>query len=287
MTERPRDAPRGGVRIGIEASRTAASILDTSYLRALVDLVEREGGESLWIGEVPPTARREPADHGRPATHASAIEWLCAAAVCSTTLTLGTAILPLCDHDPVVLARRLATLDRLAQGRVIVGVGLGRAAARAAGHGTGRVGQGGRVTEVIEVMKTLWSAEGPASFDGRFFTFHGVDPAPRPWRTGGPPVLVGGHSAAAARRAGRLGLGLIPDSHEAAHLERMLAIARTEAVHGGWDPDAITLTVCCPDGADLAALAGAGATRLVIRGPSDGNLDETRRCLADALEAVR
>src|SRR6185295_5644015 len=106
----------------------------------------------------------------------------------STSLRLGTAVLVLPVQHPIVLAKRIATLDRLSNGRVIVGVGMGSNVREAESLDADMSVRAGRYTESIEVMRTIWTAGNRASFDGRFFSFHDVDPSPRPAQPLGPPI---------------------------------------------------------------------------------------------------
>jgi alkanesulfonate monooxygenase SsuD/methylene tetrahydromethanopterin reductase-like flavin-dependent oxidoreductase (luciferase family) len=132
-------------------------------------------------------------------------------------------------------------------------------------------------------MRTIWTATGRASFDGRFFSFHNVDPAPRPAQPLGPAITIGGDSLAAARRAGRLGHGLIPLGCEAERIQQLIDIARTEAVHGGWDTQSIELTVQFDaDPARLRRLLDIGASRVILNSPASGDLGELRDAVRSA-----
>jgi alkanesulfonate monooxygenase SsuD/methylene tetrahydromethanopterin reductase-like flavin-dependent oxidoreductase (luciferase family) len=187
-------------------------------------------------------------------------------------------------QHPAVLAKRIATVDRLSNGRLIVGVGIGDSASEADALAVDRTHRAALTTESIEVMRTIWTADRGASFDGRLFTLHDIDAAPRPAQPLGPRITIGGHSVAAARRAGRLGYGLIPLGVAPDAIETLLAEARKEAEHGGWDTESIELTVSFDrDPATLHRLADIGAHRFVLDAPPSGDLDELR----DAIRAAR
>ncbi len=158
-------------------------------------------------------------------------------------ITIGTSVLVVPYRHPVVLAQELASLDRLSEGRIVLGVGSGWMDEEFAAVGVPKRERGARTDESIDLMQRLWEATGPISFDGRFWRLDEVVLASRPHRPGGPPVMVGGNSEPALRRAGRLGDGWlgfevfvdqVPDKRET------LARAAKEA---GRDPTAITLSV--------------------------------------------
>jgi len=158
-------------------------------------------------------------------------------------ITIGTSVLVVPYRHPVVLAQELASLDRLSEGRIVLGVGSGWMDQEFAAVGVPKRERGARTDESIDLMQRLWEATGPISFDGRFWQLDEVVLASRPHRPGGPPVMVGGNSEPALRRAGRLGDGWlgfevfvdqVPDKRET------LARAAKEA---GRDPTAITLSV--------------------------------------------
>ena len=126
--------------------------------------------------------------------------WLSFAAAATSTIKLGTAILILPQHNPVIVAKQVATLDHLSGGRALLGVGVGWLREEFEALGVPFEDRGARMDEYIAVMRELWTAERP-SFDGAFVRFDGAQCRPRPVN-GTVPIIVGGHSKAAARRAG-------------------------------------------------------------------------------------
>ena len=127
----------------------------------------------------------------------------------TSRLRLGTCVYLLALRGPAVAAKMTATLDVLSGGRFIFGVGVGGEIPREWELcGVPRGERGARVTEAIDVVRTLWR-DSPASFDGRFTRFKDVSIEPRPVQQPGPPIWVGGRSEAALRRAGRQGDGWI------------------------------------------------------------------------------
>src|SRR5687768_14715920 len=258
--------------LGVMIAHRSSDQLDGEYVRRLASLLDEERCESVWVGEHPALGY----DAGGRC-FASPIEWLTMVAAHSTSLKLGTAVLVLPFHHPVVLAKRIATLDRLSNGRVIVGVGLGSRLREAEVLDVDIATRAGMATESIEVMRAIWTAGRRAAFDGRFFSFHDVDPEPRPAQPLGPPITIGGDSLGTARRAGRLGHGLIPLGCAPERIQRLIDVARIEAVHGGWDTSSIELTVQFDtDPSTLRRLLDTGASRVVLNAPASGDLGDLR-----------
>ena len=122
-------------------------------------------------------------------------------------MKFGTSTLVLSTRNPVILAKELATLDFISQGRFFPAVGLGSDDAKDfAAVGVSKKERAQRSDESIVLMRRLWTEE-HVSFNGKFFSIEDVTITPRPWQKGGPPIWIGGRSQAALRRTGRLGDG--------------------------------------------------------------------------------
>lgn len=204
-------------------------------------------------------------------------------------IVLGTGILVLPLHHPVLLAKRLATLDVLSGGRVRLGVGVGWMREEIESVGVEFETRGRRMDESIRALRTLWTDE-VASFEGEFFRFGPIVTRPQPVRPGGVPIHVGGHSAAAARRAGRLGDGFFPLGLDGPGLQDRLAQMRTAARAADRDPAAIELTVGgllqATDQAAIDAAASAGAARMVLSTTTADLSELTRQMHAFAQQHV-
>jgi probable F420-dependent oxidoreductase len=165
----------------------------------LVRRVEALGFESVWCG-----------DHisfNLPLYESLTL--LASYASITERIKLGSAVYLLALRPPAVAAKVTATLDALSGGRLIFGVGVGGENPREfAAVGVPHRERGARVSEAIEVVRTLWR-DTPASFKGRFTEFAGVSIDPKPVQPGGPPIWIGGRSDAALARAGRQGDGWI------------------------------------------------------------------------------
>lgn len=136
----------------------------------------------------------------------SADPWVVLAAVAQATtrLRLGTAVTPLARRRPAVLAATVASLDRLSDGRVVLGAGLGGVPAEftAFGEPGDERGRAGRLDEALEVVTALWSGR-PVTHDGPHYRVEGVTLAPLPVQRPRVPVWIGGMGAPARRRAAR------------------------------------------------------------------------------------
>ena len=179
--------------------------------RATVAILERVGFDSAWTG-----------DHLAYANPIlDPLLQLAQVAAFSTRLTVGPAVYLLPLRHPGPVAKQVATLDHLSNGRVIFGVGVGgEFASDYAVAGVPMQERGARLSEGIEVLRKLWSGE-RVSHAGRFYSFDDIKMEPTPVQRGGPPIWCGGRSDAALARAGRLADGYMsyvvtPDMYRAA-----------------------------------------------------------------------
>jgi len=166
---------------------------------ALVRRVEALGFDSVWTGD-------HVSFHGP--IHES-LTLLATYVPITTRLRLGTAVYLLALRSAAIAAKASATLDALSGGRLIFGVGVGGENPKEFELcGVPHRERGARVTEAIDVVRTLWR-DTPATFKGRFSAFESVSIDPKPVQTPGPPIWIGGRSDAALTRAGRQGDGWI------------------------------------------------------------------------------
>ncbi len=200
----------------------------------------------------------------------------------STGISLATGVLVLPNHQAVVLAKRVATVDVLSGGRVRLCVGLGWMDEELRATGADPRTRGRRTDEAIAVMRTLWSDAGPAGadFDGEFFSFRRAHSFPKPVRPGGVPIHIGGHSQAAARRAGRIGDGFQPLGLEGDALASRIADMRAAAHEAGRDPADVEITLSgylpALTEEDVEQAEGIGAARMVVATTVTGHLDQVR-----------
>jgi probable F420-dependent oxidoreductase len=231
-------------------------------------LAEELGYASLWTGEHMVVPRDRPDYFPRPHDWAFAdpLVHLAFLAAHTESVALGTGVLVLPQHHPVQLAKQLATLDVLSRGRLLAGVGVGHLEEEFRALGVPREGRGARSVEYLAAMRALWTMERP-EFAGAHVSFAGVDAHPRPARPGGPPLILGGATPAALRRAGRhgdgwYGWGLDPDAIRAA-----IAAIRSAATDAGRDLDGFTVyltPLARADAALVSEYAAAGVDELVL-----------------------
>jgi probable F420-dependent oxidoreductase len=210
---------------------------------------EAAGFESVWGGEhvILPTRieSRYPytADGKIPAEPDTPIPdpliWLAFAAAAAPTLRLGTCILIVPQRNPLVLAKELATLDRLSGGRVELGLGVGWLKEEFEALGVPWARRGARNDEYIAAMRALWA--GPhAEFHGEFVDFEPVTCSPRPVQSS-IPIVVGGDTEAAIQRVVRLADGYFPGEGDAERLGGLIDRVRAAAENAGRDPASIAI----------------------------------------------
>ena len=238
---------------------------------------EASGFESVWGGEhviLPDSiASRYPyTEDGKiPAEPDTPIPdpliWLSFAAAAAPTLRLGTCILIVPQRNPLVLAKELATLDRLSGGRVELGLGVGWLKEEFDALGVPWEARGRRNDEYIEAMRALWKAP-HAEFHGEFVDFDPCTCSPRPVN-GDIPVIVGGDSEAALQRAVRLADGYFPGEGDHERLADLLDRLRVRAEQAGRDPASIEINAMF--GAQMAdpvagveQMASVGVGRIMI-----------------------
>lgn len=208
----------------------------------------------------------------------------------TTTLGLATGVLVLPNHHPVVLAKRLATIDALSGGRLRICAGMGWMKEEIEASGVDFSTRGRRADEQLQVLRALWADTAPegASFDGEFFSFTNAMSYPKPVQPGGVPLHIGGHSKAAARRAGKYGDGLQPLGVMGEQLTEIVDLMRRTADENGRDGDALELSlghmVAKIDPERAEKLAAQGANRIVLAMTPTADLaqakDELSACAA-------
>jgi probable F420-dependent oxidoreductase len=221
-------------------------------------------GATVGGGEIPPSL-----PYGDP------LDLLSFVAAATDRILLGTAVLLLPYHHPVVLAKRLATIDVLAKGRMrLLTVGLGTLPEEARAMGVDFARRGRRADEAIDVLRLLWAGDDRGvSFHGEFFDFDGLCSFPKPHGTTALPIHVGGSSPAAARRAGRRGDGFFPGGMLTPdERRRQLDLAHAAAAAAGRDPGTLEYTrwgstSLTPE--QVEALAAEGVTRIVLGGTDE------------------
>jgi len=261
-------------------------------IRAVARAAEAHGFARLWAGEhvvlVDEPASRYPySADGRIAVPVDA-DWLDPlialgfAAAATERIGLATGVLLLPEHNPVVVAKQAATLDVLSGGRFTLGVGVGWSADEFAALGVPFEGRGRRIEEYLAAMRTLWSQDA-ATFEGDSVGFRSVRVYPKPLRGKGLPVVMGGNSDTALRRAAEICDGWYGFNLSVSEaVERATTLAEFCAQRKR-PMEELTVAVALTDGGPhrLAELAQAGVTEAVVVDAPPATPDDADRWVAD------
>ena len=258
-------------------------------LSAAAAAAEEAGFESLWAGEhvVLPDPQVPPSPMAPQDPALDPLIGLTYAAAATSTIRLATGIVILPQRNPVVLAKQIASLDVLSGGRFTLGVGVGYLEPEFRAIGANFEERGAVTDEFLDAMQRLWYDEQP-QHHGRFADFAGIDAHPRPVQS--PiPLVIGGHTPAAYRRAvgrghGWYGFALTPET-AATSIEGLAAAA--ERVERPEALGSLEISVT-PRGRLTAESAAAftelGVDRLVII--PDPKSDDVRPSIDAALAAL-
>ena len=241
---------------------------------ALVDMASRAdelGFDSVWVHDhVFNVGHVLDRIGGRP--YYEPMTFLSFVAARTRRVRLGTSVLVLPYHNPVRLAKAAATLDVLCGGRLVMGVGVGLIEKEMQAMGTPFAERGAYTDEAIAVMRALWATEEPR-FAGKYYRFEGMKFSPRPLQTPSIPLVIGGVSRAAIRRAARLGDGWQPLGLSPEALGQGIAALRDEARTCGRDAAKIPVSIAM-------TLAAARAGRHAL-GTAPSEIVKNARAYAD------
>ena len=232
------------MEIGLVGRFGDTSSRDMGYVRSLAQGCEGVGFASLWAPEHVVffsrySSRYPYSPDGRPPwsgdTGIFDPMFVCAVAAEATrSLRVGTAVLILPQRPALLTAKEALTLDHLSQGRFRLGAGAGWSFEEYAALGVPFEHRGRRFDEYLQAIRAAWTQE-HASYHGEFVSFEDVVLLPRPVTPGGPPILIGGESRAAMRRAARFGDGWYGwwvggelEPHLASLREELTAVGRRE-----------------------------------------------------------
>ena len=283
------------MRFAVIAPVTAGVTTDAAWMGAFARHVEACGFESIVVVEHTVLMARYASiypydESGRVELAADCpvpdpLDLLAFLAGQTERLGLATGVLVLPNHHPVVLAKRAATVDALSGGRLRLTVGMGWMKEEIEACGAAFDSRGRRADEQIAVMRALWDdLPNGAGFHGEFFEFDHAMCYPKPVAGSRLPIHVGGHSRAAARRAGRLGDGFQPLGVVGRDLAALISLMRDEANRLGRDPDSLELSLghlvtrIDPDRAQK--LASLGADRAVLAMPPVTDIEEAKDILS-------
>ena len=245
----------------------------------LARLLEDRGFESMWV----PEHSHIPADRSSPWPGGSELPreyWhtydpfvaLTAAAAVTTNLKLGTGICLVIERDPIMLAKEVASVDRLSGGRFILGIGGGWNREEMANHGSRFRSRWRLLRERILAMKEIWTQEEP-EYHGEFVNFDKMWAYPKPVQRPHPPILMGGDGATTFDRVVEYCDGWMPiggSPSEGPSLQEKIVLLRRQAEEAGRDPASINITtfMARPEPGAIARLEAAGVDRAIFALPS-------------------
>jgi len=244
----------------------------------LARALEDRGFGSLFVPEHThiPTCRRSPFPGGGELpkryshTHDPFVA-LAFAAAATKKLKIGTGILLVPQHEPIVTAKAIASLDQLSGGRFVFGIGGGWNVEEMENHGVDYPTRWKLVREKVAAMRAIWTEDAP-EYHGELVDFDPIWSWPKPAQKPHPPIYLGGHGRKALERVVRYCDGWMPIPARATDLKNDIAELRALAEQAGRDPDSLTVSLygTAPDAKALEEYAQAGAHRALFGLPSAG-----------------
>ena len=244
---------------------------------------ERIGLDSVWSWErlMRPTVPIALGGAGGPVMDApdtfglvyDPVETLSYVAAKTSRITLGTSVLDALFQSPIILARRLATLDRFSNGRLVAGIGQGWMEQEFIAAGVSMKRRGAGFEEHMSAMRAVWGPN-PVSFEGRFYRIPEADIGPKPVRPDGPRLVAGAGSLVAVERAGRLGVGLTLVIFDWETIRVSIQAFRAAAAAAGHDPETLPIM--------LQVNGNVTAEPLEERGPLLGSPEQVATDLEQA-----
>jgi probable F420-dependent oxidoreductase len=256
-----------------------AVMFPTEYSIAPADLaraLEERGFESIWFPEHThiPASRISPWPGGPdlPREYWSAYDpfiALMAAGAVTSRLKLGFGVCLVIERDPIVMAKEVATLDRLTGGRVLFGIGGGWNAEEMANHGTAWKTRWRLLRERMLAMKAIWT-HSEAEFHGEYVNFDKLWADPKPIQKPHPPIIIGGDGPTTFDRVAEFGDGWMPIRRPGQSPERRIPELHERLKQAGRQPASAPVSIffAPPDRAELDALAEAGVSRAIFGLPS-------------------
>jgi probable F420-dependent oxidoreductase len=242
---------------------------------------DERGFESFWVPEHThiPVSRQSPFPGGgelpKEYSHLQdPFVVLAAAAAVTQHIKLGTGISLVVEHDPIVQAKQVATLDRISNGRFLFGIGAGWNEEEMRDHGTDPSRRWALLSERVRAMKQIWTQD-EAEFHGSYVRFDKLWSWPKPVQKPHPPLLLGSSTERGRQRVVELYDGWIPIGMRFEQLELGVADLRERARAAGRDPDAIEISFFWPrpEHDVLARLRDLGLKRAVLAIPAADGFD--------------
>lgn len=220
--------------------------------------------DSVWTEDLTPLAKVQSSPH----VYLEPLTMMGAVGAATERIRVGVAVTDTIRRHPAMLAQQALTVDHLASGRSILGLGSGERL-NVTPYGIEWSKPVGRLAEAIEVMKLLWGAERPVSFDGQFFRLEDAVLGLAPYEGTPPPIWLASHGPRMLELCGREADGWLPTNIDPESYASKLAVVRESAEAADRDPDAITpsmlaYVLCAPDEETLERLASQPLVRLLF-----------------------
>jgi probable F420-dependent oxidoreductase len=238
------------MRVGF-AVGNVGSIATAENLVRIAQRAEALGYDTLWAVErllwplKPQTPYPVTPDGSLPAEYKHVLdplEALTFVAAHTRRIGLGTSVLDIPYYNPVMLARRLSTLDVLSRGRVRLGLGLGWSKDEHDALGAEMKNRGARADEFLAVLKAIWTTD-PTEFRGKFYTLPKSHIGPKPVQKPHPPIYLAAFAPGALNRIARLADGWNPVAIPVAGMKQMFDSVKAMAREAGRDPSKLQLVV--------------------------------------------
>jgi len=253
------------MRFGLFGINFGPCAADPALQLRVARAAEDVGFDSIWTGEhVAMPIRDNPVPTPAETHILDSLVTLANVAAHTRRIRLGTGVLVMPHHNPLLLAKALTTLDVVSDGRLIAGFGGGYVEAEFRALGVSFPDRGRITDEYLDAIRILWTEEEPR-FAGRFAAFDGIRFEPKPRQRPHPPIVVGGRSGPALRRAARVGDGWYGFALTVAQTAPIVAELRRLRARTGRPPLEISLTTFEPLTPELVTRAAdAGVDRLIV-----------------------
>lgn len=262
------------MKLGIEMFATDYAIRPDELARAC----EERGFESVWYPEHThiPASRRSPFPGGGDLpkeywhTHDLFVSLMAAAAV-TKTIKIGSGICLAIERDPITMAKEVASVDQLSNGRLLFGIGGGWNAEEMENHGTPFKKRWKILREKVEAMRAIW-AQDEAEYHGEFVNFDPIWCYPKPVQKPHPPIVLGSNTSQGLERVARYCDGWLPNARAFKNLPAMVRDLRTHVEQAGRRPNEVSLSLLGVQGDEVALqqYRELGAERAIFFVPSAG-----------------
>ena len=257
------------MQFGVHIFPTEHSIQPDELARA----AEERGLDSIWFSEHTHIPLRFLTAQGRGAT-LPAYYWqtydifsaMTLAAAVTTKLKVASGVSLVIEHDPILLAKMTATIDRLSNGRLIFGVGAGWLESEMADHGVVYRTRFQLLREQIQAIKAIWTTE-ESEFHGRFVNFDPMKAFPKPQQRPHPPIIMGGDGEKALQCAADFCDGWAPWGMEWTKARQTIAALRQRVVANGRNPEAFEISLFekeIPERKTLDEMESNGVQRIIL-----------------------